>query len=90
MYAGRKSTGVHFPPRLAYSGGRSHIVEYFSSAVDFGRRNGYRYFLLTPADFSQDLSTEERTTVRARMLADLPPAIYNASRVHVHRLQDEK
>ena len=86
LYTGRKATGVHFPPRLAYEGGRSQVVEYFASAAAFARRNNYPYLLLTPADFGQDLSPEERIEVRKRLRAELPAPEYSASGVHVYRL----
>ena len=63
------------------------MIDFFAGMPEFARRNGFQYLLLTPADFEQDLSAEERATVRARIDADRRIEIlYDSGGISIRRV----
>ena len=87
LHTGRAAVGMHFPTRLHYRGDRQGVIDFFAGMPEFARRHGFQYLLLTPADFEQDLSAEERATVRARIDADRRlEMLYDSGGVSVRRV----
>lgn len=68
-YTGRTGWGMHFPTKLYYQDNRPGIVAFFAGAAEVARQQGLDYLLLTPNDFEQDLSPEEREQVAKQILA---------------------